>query len=269
MPSSTGPGDLKIGMIDTDVDVDHAVFSASRITRRSFLSVGHQRNLSHGTGVASLLVGNADGFRGIAPENHLFAASVFAEYPDRGLVATSHDLVAAMDWLTEQSVNAVNISLSGPTNRVVATAIEAMAEQQVVLVAAVGNQGPFAPPRYPAAYDQVVGVTAIDQEGRIYSRAGRGDHVDYAGPGVAVKVARAESGDGLDSATGTSYAAPLITGLMLAYQNQQGHKTEGIGALRKLIRKDVIDLGEPGRDTSFGEGMPGREWIAKGLELER
>lgn len=264
LPANQAGNQFRVGMIDTGLDVDHAVFAKSRITRRKFLSENQGQDLTHGTGVASLLVGEAEGFRGIAAGHHLFAASVFARYRDRGLVATSHDLVAAMDWLISQNVDAINISLAGPANRVVAAAIDRLAGANILLIAAVGNDGPFAEPRYPAAYDQVVGVTAVDRAGRLYSRAGRGSHVDYAGPGVTVDVAQAESGSGYTTASGTSYATPIITGLLLAYR---GETRENLDTLSDRLEADLVDLGQPGWDPLYGYGLPGRGWMVDPLPL--
>ncbi|WP_191965211.1 S8 family serine peptidase [Marinobacter halotolerans] len=267
VPKEARSKSIRIGMIDTNVDTEHAAFSSSRITERDFLSGSQQRDLKHGTGVASLLVGRTETFQGIAPGNQLLVASVFADYSDQGLVATSHDLIAAMDWLVDQQANPINISLSGPFNQVVSAAVESLAKEGILLVAAVGNQGPFAKPRYPAAYANVIGVTAVDRNGRLYSQAGRGDQVDYSGPGVGMQVARAGSGTEFDSVSGTSYATPLITGLMLAYQQQYDVTSEEGEALQALIRKDMVDLGQPGRDQLFGHGLPGRTWIDKTLGL--
>jgi subtilisin family serine protease len=161
-------------------------------------------------------------------------------------------------------VDAINISLAGPANRVVAAAVDTLADANVLLIAAVGNDGPFAEPRFPAAYNRVVGVTAVDRSGRLYSRAGRGSHVDYAGPGVAVHVAEAGSGAGFTEVSGTSYATPLITGLLLAYR---GERDESLVTLSDRVAADLIDLGQPGRDPLYGDGLPGKRWVNDALPL--
>ena len=58
----------------------------------------------------------------------------------------------------------------------------------MVIVAAAGNDGLAAPPRYPAAFDFAIAVTAVDAELDAYDRAPRGEHIDFAAPGVDVFV---------------------------------------------------------------------------------
>jgi subtilisin family serine protease len=192
------------------------------------------------------------------PNTDLYAASVFARHPERALVATSYGLVLALEWLSEMQVDAINISLAGPANVVVARAMSALTDAGVLVVAAVGNEGPFAEPRFPAAYQKVVGVTAIDRSGRLYSLAGRGEHVDYAGPGVAVTVATQGTRDGYQQNSGTSFATPIVTGLLLHYLSDRQMR---IDQLESAIGDDYVDLGKPGRDALFGHGLPGRAWI--------
>ncbi len=79
----------------------------------------------------------------------------------------------------------------------------------MVIVAAAGNGGPKAAPAYPAAYNDVIAVTAIDRAKRAYRRAGRGEHIDLAAPGVDVWTAA--SVPGARAKTGTSFATPFVT----------------------------------------------------------
>jgi len=258
LPAANRSGDLKIGMVDTDVDTSHSVFDGTRIVSKDFLDPGQQGSDGHGTAVASLLVGRSAAFQGMLPNTDLYAASVFSRHPEQALVATSYGLVRALEWLSEMQVDAINISLAGPANMVVARAMNSLTDAGVLVVAAVGNEGPFAEPRYPAAYRDVVGVTAIDRSGRLYSLAGRGEHVDYAGPGVAVTVAREGTGDGFQQNSGTSFATPIVTGLLLHYLSAGQMR---MGRLDSAVGDDFVDLGKPGRDSLYGYGLPGRAWI--------
>ena len=153
-----------------------------------------------------------------------------------------------LNWLASQELSVINISLAGPDNRLLDTAIKALRERQVSLVAAVGNQGPAASPLYPAAYPEVLGVTAADASGKIYRWANRGEQVMFAGPGVSVPVADPDGGMVADS--GTSLAAPVVAAALACHR---ADSTES-DAIDALIRK-ARDMGEPGRDTSFGHGF--------------
>ena len=129
-------------------------------------------------------------------------------------------------------------------------AIRRAHERGHIVVAAVGNAGPAARPQYPAAYPGVVGVTAIDDAGKIYRRAGRGSHVDFAAPGVAVAAA---ASDGTDApVSGTSFAAPYVAAV-LATRHTRLDRGAAQVAIADLAR-EAADLGDAGQDPVYGHG---------------
>jgi subtilisin family serine protease len=95
----------------------------------------------------------------------------------------------------------------------------------------------------------VVGVTAVDSADRVYVRAGRGRHVAFAAPGVAVAVARAEGGYGTES--GTSMAAPVAAAMLARALGRPGSSPESV---LRAARASAIDLGPPGFDETYGHG---------------
>ena len=124
-------------------------------------------------------------------------------------------------------------------------AIQMSLKAGMVIVAAVGNEGPAAPPAFPAAYDGVVGVAAVDSAGRPYLYSGRGPHVDIA----ALGVEQSPTGSGREL-VGTSYAAPRVTA-MLAGQRAAG----GPASVETLLAAFAEDAGDPGRDPIYGLGI--------------
>jgi subtilisin family serine protease len=143
----------------------------------------------------------------------------------------------------------INMSLSGPDNEVLQKAIVAAQAKGIVIVAAAGNDGAGAEPSYPAAYPGV--VTAVDQELNVYRRATRGPYVDLAAPGVNVRTASFQGSAA--ARTGTSYAVPFVSaaaGLLLA-----SHPELGTQAVRARLEDSARDLGQPGRDPTFGFGL--------------
>ena len=115
----------------------------------------------------------------------------------------------ALAWLASKRPQVINISLVGPTNRAVERAIGAIRARGIDVVAAVGNDGPAAPPQYPASYRGVVAVTGVDARGRALPEAGKASHLDFAAPGA--DMAAALPGRGYARVRGTSFAAPLAT----------------------------------------------------------
>jgi subtilisin family serine protease len=149
----------------------------------------------------------------------------------------------------------INVSLVGPPNLLLAAAVKALVARGHLVVAPVGNDGPAAPPLYPAAYPGVVAVTGVDRMRRVLPEAGRGTHVDFAAPGADLSAA------GLDrdlvTVRGTSFAAPIAAGL-LARRLSAPDPVAAAGALTAL-GQEAVDLGSPGPDPVFGRGLVGAD----------
>ena len=167
-----------IGLIDGGVG-QHAAFAGVMIEQRGF--AGTPRPSGHGTAVASLLVGRAGAFHGAAPGTPLLVADVYGGNASNGSAAA---ILRAMAWLAQRGVRVINISLVGPPNAVLAAGVHALAARGIRLVAAVGNDGPAAPPAYPASYPGVIAVTGVDARGRALIEAGKPLHLDFAAPGA-------------------------------------------------------------------------------------
>ena len=249
----TVPGDLenmqfKVGMIDSRVDVEHPALTDSRIRSRSFARPGMETPEFHGTAIASIIAGNANDYRGLAPNAELYSASVFELDGERGEIASTVSLIRALDWLMSSGVDVVNISLAGPPNRLLETALQRAAATQVVVMAAAGNGGPMAEPMYPAAYNSVVAITAVDDRQQVFRLANRGDYLALAAPGVDLRHAIA--GGGYGASSGTSFAVPFA----VAAAARQRQLTPNENIIDRLLR-DALDLGPPGRDDIYGHGL--------------
>lgn len=116
----------------------------------------------HGTAVAGLLIGASDSrVPGLLPGAELIAVDAFQRFGKSADIASIYDLVRALDLLVQRDVKVVNMSLTGPANAVLETSVKTAADRGMILVAAAGNDGPNAKPVYPAAYDDVIAVTAV------------------------------------------------------------------------------------------------------------
>ncbi len=248
LPADMDELPLRIGMIDSSVDVTHPALSHAHIESRSFTREGAQMPSFHGTAIASIIVANGADFVGIAPNSEVYAAAVFEQDPERGEIASTVSLVRALDWLISSGVDVVNISLAGPPNRLLEAALQRAAEHNVMILAAAGNGGPVAQPMYPAAYSTVVAVTAVDDAGRVFRLANRGDYLDISAPGVRMRHAR--SGGGYAASSGTSFAVPFASTAVARLRQLQ----PGSDVLTTLYRA-AEDLGPPGRDSIYGYGL--------------
>jgi len=243
---------INLGLIDTLVEHSHQAFPHENIMVKDLVPYDRQRPTAHGTAVASILVGNdQDAYQGLIPGAKLYAASVFFKTSSDKVVATTESLILALDWLVRQKVQVINMSLSGPPNRLLEVALKRVAEKGSLVVAAVGNAGPAAAPLYPAAYPSVVAVTAVDDKHNVYLRANRGGHVAFAAPGVNIPTANAGGGYKLQS--GTSMAAPFVSAILADLCNVNGMQDQD--RLLKTLKKNAIDLGNPGHDDVYGFGF--------------
>lgn len=238
---------VRIGLIDSGVDGAHPALAGTRIYR--FGCNDAVLPGAHGTAVASLLVGRAEDFRGVMPGAELYAADVFCGEPGSSLAA----LAVALDWMAREQIAIVNISLVGAKSVLLTGVVHALAQRGHLLVAAVGNDGPAAPPLYPAAYPEVVGVTGVDARRRVLPEAGRGQHVDFAAPGAELRAA--QTGGRWSEVRGTSFAAPMAAGL-LAGLLRKPDPVRMRTALDELAAT-AVDLGPKGVDPIYGQGLVG------------
>ncbi len=248
LPASSEGQAPRIGMIDSQVDTDHPALAKSQIESRAFVSKDAVMPDFHGTAIASIIAANSDDYQGLAPSAHVYAAGVFELDDERGEIASTVSLLRALDWLMSTEVDVVNISLAGPPNRLLEAALSRAAEQNVVILAAAGNGGPVASPMYPAAYDTVVAVTAVDESNQVFRLANRGDYLDIAAPGVGLLHAKA--GGGFTASSGTSFAVPFAATAAASLLSS------GAGSdVMSQLYQSAEDLGPPGRDDIYGYGL--------------
>lgn len=235
----------RMGLVDTGVAERMPVLAHVRFLSRAFNGREPVPDL-HGTAVASLVGGTQ---RHPSRETRLLVADVFAG--PRGSAGSAFAVVRAIDWLAGQGVPVINLSLAGPANRSVESAVRRAAAAGHVLVAAAGNEGPAAPPAFPAAYPGVVAVTAVDQSGQPYRYANRGAYISFAALGVDVPALDAAGRPRLLS--GTSFAAPLVAARIAQRLERPGRA--GAEAALAELRRTARDLGQPGPDPVFGQGL--------------
>jgi hypothetical protein len=238
-----GPrGKGRVGLIDGGVDGDHQVFRGLNLQRHG--CGGAVVPDAHGTAVAAILANN------MAVED-IYAADVYCGAPTGGAIDR---VAAALAWLAREQVGVINISLVGPRNALLERAVSSLVARGFLIVAAVGNDGPSAPPLYPASYTGVVGVTAVDGEHRVLIEACRGEQVDFAARGADMKAAT-RAPDVYGAVRGTSFAAPLVAALLV-----EDLSAPDAAARERALAKWVgaaRDLGKRGRDDIYGAGELG------------
>lgn len=228
-----------VGMIDS------APGAATKVTATKGFASGALAPSDHGSAIASLLQGEG--------VQRIWAADIYGTDPAGG---NALSVGRALGWLVTSGCKVITISLVGPRNAVVERAVASAQARGVIVVAAVGNDGPAAPPAYPASYDGVLAITGVDRKGRALIEAGRALHLDYAAPGADVYARNA--GGKLVRWRGTSFATPLAASRVAAAlqqgSGQQGSGQEGKGWRAKLD-SEARDLGPKGPDKTYGRGL--------------
>lgn len=251
------PGECRvettIGMIDTSIDFASPALSGQKIEVIDGVSGGRSRaTAAHGTAIAALLAGRSDAsVPGLLPRGRLVAIQAFHKSAAGEDIADTFDVVTAIDTMNRRNIPVVNLSFTGPNNKILADAVRVTVGRGAAIVAAAGNLGPAGPIVYPAGYEAVIAVTAVGDDLRAYRGANRGNFIDFAAPGVDVQVIAAKVSTRFE--TGTSFAAPFVAAALAVARAQNG--AAPLTDLVAALQVKATDLGSPGRDPVFGWGL--------------
>lgn len=220
----------------------------------------------HGTHVAGIIAadGGSDGLGifGIVPEAGLYAYQVCSASGS----CWADDIATAIKVAAENGANIINLSLgSDSSSSLIHEAIVYAVSKNVLVVAAAGNDGPYAGSiDYPAADHEVVGVGALNINKVVADWSSRGINsqtaayvvddgdIELAAPGVSVESTWKDGGYAILS--GTSMAAPHISGL--AAKLWQKDALDPAGATRNVLHKFSADILPLGDDDDSGWGLP-------------
>lgn len=237
---------VTIALLDTGVS-DHIILGDENIERSTLIEPDSTESdyNGHGTAIASILVGN-EGL-GIAPASKLISIQVM----DANGLGNSFTLAEGIVEAVDSGASVVSMSLgSYGYTRALENAVQYALSKDVALVAAVGNDSKGTVP-YPAQFDGVIGVTAVDADSQRASFSNYGSEVDIAAPGVGVLAAWGD--EQWISFSGTSAATPYVSGSIAATISLNPDLTthEAVG----LVLNYADEGGAPGTDNEIGEGV--------------
>ncbi|MER8040276.1 S8 family serine peptidase [Streptomyces hydrogenans] len=243
-----GSPEVRVAVLDGPVDQDHPCLTGADLTRMPTLvsePAGSGPMSLHGTHVTSLLFGQPDsGVTGLVPRCTGLLLPVFRESPDGRVTRVPQlDLARAVEQAVEAGAHVVNISggersPSGAPNSMLERALRLCADRGVLVVAAVGNDGCDCL-QAPAATPSVLAVGAADATGvplGINNWGGAYQLNGVLAPGQDIRGAA--PGGGTASLTGSSFAAPAVTGvvaLLVAAQLAAGRGADPIAAGRAVL----------------------------------
>ncbi|MDB5079028.1 MAG: hypothetical protein JWP00_952 [Chloroflexi bacterium] len=214
---STGSDKVAIAILDTGLAYGHNDLRNKIMTDRGRNFVAEPANdfawddNGHGTyvaGIAAAETNNNLGIAGISWGARLLSVKVL-DYDSWGSIAT---LTMGLAYTTTQPVQIVNMSTGGPVrSRVMEDEVAKAFNKGLVLIAASGNKGKqeFT---YPAAFDNVIAVGAIDELNRPAPFSTYGQYLSVVAPGANILSLNWASDRDYALGSGTSSACPFVTG---------------------------------------------------------
>jgi subtilisin family serine protease len=245
---ATGKGVL-VAVIDSQVDGAHPELADT--VAATFDAVGQtDKPHPHGTGMTSAIVSGAR-LMGVAPDAKALTVHAFSTGTQQSPQATTRHIVAGLEWAMAQGARVINMSFAGPFDPMLALAMKNASAKGAILIAAVGNAGPKSPPLYPAADPHVIGVTATDENDKLYKGANRGAQVAVASPGVDVIVAA--PAEAYQLTTGTSVAAAHVSGVVALMLEK--HPDVDAQTVLEVLTASATRLGANKRNEELGWGL--------------
>lgn len=245
---------LRIAVLDTGVGANDQF--TNRIVQEQFVELPDNATdqNGHGTAVASIIASEL----GLAPDATILSYRIADDQGSSNTFVLAQAIIAA----TDAGADLINISLGSRSHSpTLQQAVDYAAAAGVVVVASSGNEG-YQSVSYPAAYDNVVGVGAIDANGQHLDFSNSGE-VALTAPGLALTSAWIENQT--VSFTGTSASAPVVTGALAAVMSTQN--VTATSAL-EILTQQANDGGAPGYDPAFGAGFIDLGRVQRGTEAD-
>jgi subtilisin family serine protease len=239
---------ILVAVIDSGIDASHPELAGA--VADTFDAIGTPATPhKHGTAMAGLVVAHGK-LMGSAPGARILGVRAF-DPTGASAQGSTFNILKGLDWAAANGARVINMSFAGPSDPAIHRSLEAARKKGIVLVAAAGNEGPKSPPLYPAADPNVIAVTAIDADDKLFPQSNRGRHIAVAAPGAQILVAIPDGG--YEVASGTSYSAAEVSGIVALMLERKGDLTPD--QVRSILLATARDLGPKGPDIMFGTGL--------------
>ena len=241
---------VKVAVLDSGIDYKHP--DLRKNIKEGFNAIDHTKvpidDYGHGTHVSGILgaVNNNKGIVGVSPDVNIYPVKVL----DETGTGTISDVADGIEWCIKNKIQIINMSFGISEDMpLLHDSIIKAQNAGIIIVAASGNQG-GEQVDYPAAYNEVISVSAIDEKDSIADFCPKGK-VDFCAPGVDVYSTYPNSS--YEYLSGTSMSTPFITGtIALILENHPKYTTKDV--INKLTSTSN-DLGAPGKDNIYGAGL--------------
>lgn len=247
---------IKVAVLDTGIDATHPDLAPNFKKGRNFTTSNPDDYLDrqgHGTHCAGIIAGcdNMVGIVGVAPLAELYVAKVLGDQGNGGISA----IVKGIDWAIEEKVDVISMSLgcSKDPGPALHDAIKRARAAGIVIVAASGNENTHV--GWPAVYEEVISVGAVDQTFGRADFSNFGQELDVTAPGV--DILSTYPTNQYAKLSGTSMATPIVAGvvaLITSFCRKMGLVATP-DKIVQMITERSVDMGHEGHDDMFGNGL--------------
>lgn len=239
--------EVKVAVIDSGLNTDNK-YIKGRYTNDGYNFINNSTDIYdeqyHGTMVSGIIADGTSSNVKVMP----------IKVNDKSGKGNMKNVAKGIFYAIEHGADVINLSISSedPNHSIAILdeAIDAAVKNNVVVVAAAGNQKGDTAFRYPANKDNVLTITSVDKNGTIGENANTGAEIDFALPGVSILAAYKKI---MMVDTGTSLAAPHASAAAALLKTW--NKSLNQNDIKEILKKYSVDLGDPGFDNTYGWGM--------------
>ena len=258
---------VKIAVIDSGLTPFHEDLDYSRILEGYDYDNGVVMdkdsltdNNGHGTAVTGILTAVTDneiGVAGLFSKLQIIPLKVSPVSPSKDTDGASSKLVAQAitDAVDKYQADVITTSLDVKDTEELAQAVAYAASKGVIVTGASGNSSTSEadPYIYPASYDDVISVGAVDANNKVRDNSQKNDKVFVTAPGENIAVLDLSMSGRCKLASGTSYASPMVAAMAVAAKQYKPDITPA--QFKQLLQTSSVDAGAKGYDTSYGYGI--------------
>lgn len=246
---------VKIAVIDSGVNSMHEDFTGTSFgSGYNVINGSHDvaDEMGHGTFVCGVLGAGRDngvGIAGFCTEATIVPIKCFEASLETDASYVIRAIYEAVDMY---DCDVINMSLGVDKDlESMREAVEYATSKGVIVVSAVGNSGNSVL-NYPAAYDCVIGVGSVDQNGLVAAFSEKNESVFVVAPGVHILSLDYKTNNAYDDGSGTSYSTPFVSVAAAILKQYMPNAT--VSDFKAILQKSSVDGGITGYDTSYGYG---------------
>jgi subtilisin family serine protease len=250
---TAGRSDTVVAVLDSGVNAVHPDLAGQLLRGYDFVNndADPADDFGHGTAVAGTVAAagnNGAGVAGVA-----FGCRVLpVKIVDASGFATYSCMAQGIRYAVDQGARVINLSVAGDApSLLLQQAVDYAWNHNVVIVASAGNNADDLP-RYPAACDHVLGVSATAADDSLARFSSYGNHVTLSAPGDGIWTTQRDPANPYGAWRGTSFSSPIVAAVsaLIASENPALANSRIVS----ILKQTADDLGNGGYDPLFGYG---------------